>query len=374
MAANTINHLNSSNTFQHWLSATDALVTRVNLLTNGNGDIFFANTELRIGGAGANVSLNVETGASINVTTGNTVNTVNLVAREVVVTGNVTSETTITLDSGAGLFQRDEIVYQSADGTYANAFATAIVHGWDSVNKKLTIAQVNGTFVGANATYGKTSAANWNTLAEYAGFTFSKPNVAFPTNVHVNRDLYVDGDIIVTGNLTLDTVGFDDLSVSGSGTFGNTLTVTGVSTLSNVVVTGNVATLNVTNDTNLGKNLTVYGTTTVTGATEFKQNVLIDGDLTVSGNIVLDQIGYDDITANGSVYVGNNLTVIGTTNFTGNVTSGNVTVQNTLTANIVFANNLIGPANTAIYDAMANVESKLAESEGIALAFSIALG
>jgi hypothetical protein len=62
MAANLISQLSTANTFQHWLGATQLLVGTTNLLTNGNGESFFANTRLVIGGEAANVSLNVETG------------------------------------------------------------------------------------------------------------------------------------------------------------------------------------------------------------------------------------------------------------------------------------------------------------------------
>ena len=76
MAANLINQLSTANTFQHWLNATESLIATANLLTNGNGESFYANTRLVVGGAGANVSLNVETGATINVLTTNTINVI----------------------------------------------------------------------------------------------------------------------------------------------------------------------------------------------------------------------------------------------------------------------------------------------------------
>ena len=43
-------------------------------------------------------------------------------------------------------------------------------------------------------------------------------------------------------------------------------------------------------------------------------NLAIGGDLTVSGNIILDAIGFDDINANGSGSFANNLSVLGTSN------------------------------------------------------------
>jgi hypothetical protein len=355
MAANIISQLSTANTFQHWLGATQLLVGTTNLLTNGNGETFFANTRLLIGGAAANVSLNVETGATINVTTGNTVNTVNVEVREILVTGNLFAKTEITMNTGSGTFETNEIVFQGPDNTVANANATAIVYTWNTTTNTLTLIKVTGDFVENANTYGANSTANWTTINTASGFSFTRPNVAIPSNVEIEKNLYVDGtarisgnthivgDLTVSGNLKLDAIGYDDLEVSGSGSFGNNLTVVGQTTLSNVSISGNVASLNVTNSAHIGGNANVTG------------NVVIAGDLTVSGNITLDQIGFDDLTVSGSANIANNLTV-----------SGNSVLQGTTIANANVAI-LVGTANTAIFNAIAAAESS-------ALAFSIALG
>lgn len=67
-----INQLTTANTFQHWLTATQALISTANTLTDGNGATFVANTILEVSGTGS--SLNVRTSADINqlyVNTGN---------------------------------------------------------------------------------------------------------------------------------------------------------------------------------------------------------------------------------------------------------------------------------------------------------------
>jgi hypothetical protein len=271
MAANTIKQITTANTFQHWLTASQLLIATSNLLTNGNGESFYANTRLIVGGEGANVSLNVETGATINTLEANVVNTINGTVRNLVVTQNVE-----TLNVTTDLFVGDD----------------------------LTV-------------YGDTT---------------------------------IVGDLTVSGNLTLDALGFDDLSVSGSGTFGNTLAVTGTTTLTNVTVLGNIATLNVTTTTALGGDVAVTG------------NTFISGDLTVRGNIILDAVGFDDLTVSGSASIANNITVAGTANTTGNATFRHATVTGTLTANV-----LTGNANTAIFNAISSAEST-------SLAFAIALG
>lgn len=67
-----INQLTTANTFQHWLTATQALISTANTLTDGNGATFVANTILEVSGTGS--TLNVKTSSEINqlyVNTGN---------------------------------------------------------------------------------------------------------------------------------------------------------------------------------------------------------------------------------------------------------------------------------------------------------------
>jgi len=265
MAANVISQLSTSNTFQQWLGTTQLLIATANTLTNGNGESFYANTRLIIGGSGSNVSLNVQTSATINDLVGNTSNVVTGTFRNLTVTQNVAS---LNVTSNA-YFGQDIVVYGNQQ---------------------------------------------------------------------------IKGDLEVSGNLRLDSLGFDDLSVAGSGSFGNNLTVTGQTTLSNVTVSGNVATLNVTSTAGFGS--TVY----------------IAGDLFVGGNITLDTVGFDDLNVSGNAYISEVLYVTGRSEMTGNVTMVNANVTSTLVAN-----NFSGNANTRIYTAIQELESQ-------ALAFSIALG
>jgi len=223
MAANTISQLTTANTFQHWLTATQSLIGTANLLTNGAGSTFYANTRLEIGGTDA--TLNVTTGATINATTGNTANIISVQARNLNLTENVTSDLKLTSD----LYVGDAI-----------------------------------------SVYGDAS---------------------------IKGNTVISGDLVVSGNITLDAIGFDDLIVNGSGSFANTLSVTGLTTLSNVIVTGNVATLNITSNT-------------------------------VTQNLRVDQ----------------------TSNFTGNATFVHANATGTLTVN-----QLVGTANTAIYSELARI-------------------
>ena len=387
MAANLISQLTTANTFQHWLGATQSLIGTANLLTDGNGQTFFANTRILVGGTSANVSLNVETGATINVITANTTNTVNLQSKEVVVTGNITSLTTITMNTGTGTYQTGELVFQGPNNNVTYANSTAIVQSWNTTSNVLSLIQLSGTFNANTNTYAQLSNANWTTINVSSGFSYAKPNVTLPSNVLIQRDLFVDGntrvtgnttiigDLTVSGNITLDTIGFDDLSVAGSATVANTLSVTKDTTLganlavaNNVTIGGNVATLRVTTTADIGSHANIAG------------SVYIAGDLTIGGNVTLDTIGFDDLTVSGNGSFGNNVTIGGNTAITGSITiAGNELLTGTLgvTGNAIFGNvtvtgtlnaeRITGNANTAIY---ASIEL----NDGSALAYSIALG
>jgi len=217
MAANTISQLTTANTFQHWLTATQSLIGTANLLTNGAGSTFYANTRLEVGGT--NATLNVVTGATINAITGNTANIIAVQARSLNLTENVSSDLKLTND----LYVGDAIV----------VYGDASVKG--------------------------------NTL--------------------------ISGDLVVSGNITLDTLGFDDLIVNGSGSFSNTLSVTGITTLSNVIVTGNVTTLNITSNT-VTQNLRVDQTSNFTGNATFVH-------ANATGTLTVNQLGG---TANTAIY------------------------------------------------------------------------
>lgn len=217
MAANTISQLTTANTFQHWLTATQSLIGTANLLTNGAGSTFYANTRLEVGGT--NATLNVTTGATINAITGNTANIIAVQARSLNLTENVSSDLKLTND----LYVGDAI-----------------------------------------SVYGDAS---------------------------IKGNTVISGDLVVSGNITLDAIGFDDLIVNGSGSFSNTLSVTGITTLSNVIVTGNVATLNITSNT-VTQNLRVDQTSNFTGNATFVH-------ANATGVLTVNQLGG---TANTAIY------------------------------------------------------------------------
>lgn len=84
---------------------------------------------------------------------------------------------------------------------------------------------------------------------------------------YIGGDLQVDGNVTVSGNIILDSIGFDDLIVSGGATIGTTLDVAGNTTLTNSTTTyGNFSTANVTIFTG-SANTAIYSNITIASAT-----------------------------------------------------------------------------------------------------------
>ena len=148
----------------------------------------------------------------------------------------------------------------------------------------------NGGFVANSSIYIQGSAAslnvrtlaNINTLqantANIANVLVSSSNVSIPLDLIVGRnanvignvasvnvtnrlfvggDSFIYGNLTISGNVTLDTVGFDDLDVRGSANIANTM---------NVGMSANITTsLWVGGNTTVGQNLTV-GNISMTGS------------------------------------------------------------------------------------------------------------
>jgi len=157
MAANLISQLTTANTFQHWLTATQSLIGTANLLTNGAGSTFYANTRLEVGGT--NATLNVVTSATVNDLIGNTANVITIQARNLSITENVTSTFRTT---GQALIGSDLTVYGNStivgDLTVSGNITLDAI-GFDdlSVNGSATIANTlsvtgNSTLSIANIT------------------------------------------------------------------------------------------------------------------------------------------------------------------------------------------------------------------------------
>lgn len=138
--------------------------------------------------------------------------------------------------------------------------------------------------------------------------------------------------IAVANNLTNNTGGGflanSSIFIEGDGSSLNVRNLANINTLqaNSFNLTGNVATMNVTSNGYIGGDLFVYG------------------NVTISGNVSLDEIGFDDLLVSGSA------------NIVGNTTMSNTTINygNLNTANVVY---LVGSSNTAIYANIASAYS-----------------
>ena len=162
MAANTISQLTTANTFQHWLTATQSLIGTANLLTNGAGSTFYANTRLEVGGT--NATLNVVTSATVNDLIGNTANVITIQARNLNLTENVTSTLKTTSSATVGT---DLIVHGNSTIT-----GNTLISGDLVVSGNITLDAIgfDDLIVSGSGTFA-------NTLSVTGNSTFSTANV-----------------------------------------------------------------------------------------------------------------------------------------------------------------------------------------------------
>lgn len=200
----SINQLNTANTFEQWLIATEQLIATANLLTDGNGETFVANTILEIDGSVA--QLNVRTSADINDLYANTATILGLdvtndleVGGELSVTGNVTITGNLTLDN----IGFDDLNV-AGSGEFGNNLTVLGETSLNTVNVEILTVNTNVDIVGSS---------------------------------NIGGELYIAGNLIVGGNLVLDNVGFNDLFVAGNTSIDGTLNVDGETTLSTANIT-----------------------------------------------------------------------------------------------------------------------------------------
>jgi len=179
MAANTISQLTTANTFQHWLTATQSLIGTANLLTNGAGSTFYANTRLEVGGT--NATLNVVTSATINDLVGNTANIVTLQARNLNITENVTS---VLKTSG-----------QAYVGSHLTVYGNTGIYGSATIDGDLTVSgNITLDAIGFDDLIVSGSGSFANTLSVTGNSTFSNANVTSVLTANIAR--------ITTANIT----------------------------------------------------------------------------------------------------------------------------------------------------------------------------
>jgi hypothetical protein len=72
-----------------------------------------------------------------------------------------------SITSANGTFAVDDVVFQSPDGTYANAVSTAVVASYNSVNDTLDLDQIQGTISLGTYIYSNTANAILVSTDEY---------------------------------------------------------------------------------------------------------------------------------------------------------------------------------------------------------------
>ena len=183
MAANTISQLTTANTFQHWLTATQSLIGTANLLTNGAGSTFYANTRLEVGGT--NATLNVVTSATVNDLIGNTANVITIQARNLNLTENVTSTLKTTSSATVGT---DLIVHGNSTIT-----GNTLISGDLVVSGNITLDTIGFDDLNVSG-----SGSFANTLSVTGNSTFSNANVTSVLTANIAR--------ITTANITTGTI------------------------------------------------------------------------------------------------------------------------------------------------------------------------
>jgi len=238
-----INQLTTANTFEQWLISTQQLIATANLLTDGGGNTFVANTILEIDGSAA--QLNVRTSADINDLYANTV------------TFNVAIANTLSV-------------------------ANSVTVGEDL--------SVTGNSVVNVIT------ANSVTISENLEVT---GNALFDS-LNVSDSVTIGEDLTITGNLSVDVITANTINVVNSVTIGENLTIAG--NLSVDAITAN--SLNVSDSVTIGEDLSVTGNSVVDAITANSLNVsdsvTIGEDLSVTGNIVAENVeakNFDSVNA-----------------------------------------------------------------------------
>jgi hypothetical protein len=96
----------------------------------------------------------------------------------------------LNLGAGTGTYAINEIVYQSTDGTYANAATVAVVQSWIPSSRTLSVSNIAGEFIDSHAIIGRTSSSNY-------------PLASFdPLNSPANKENY-DNEYIANSAFTI---------------------------------------------------------------------------------------------------------------------------------------------------------------------------
>jgi len=96
----------------------------------------------------------------------------------------------LNVGAGTGTYNINEIVFQSADATYANASSVAIVQSWIPSSNTLSVSNIAGEFIDGQSIIGQSSRANY-TVASFD-----------PLNTPANKEVY-DNEYIANSAYTI---------------------------------------------------------------------------------------------------------------------------------------------------------------------------
>jgi len=186
-----INPINTQNTFDQWVSTTQATVSNINFLSDG--PLFVANTQLDIAGTGS--SLNVRNSGSINTLYANVANIANIAfsGSGMTVPGNVARvNVTTELAVGANASINSNV---SIGGNVTIAYDAVVTRNVTAGNLIVTgaVISTSGYSSTSNSTFGNVAVTNTATINRVEYTTANGQNLTVTGTATMNR---ASGNII----------------------------------------------------------------------------------------------------------------------------------------------------------------------------------
>jgi len=186
-----INPINTQNTFDQWVSTTQATVANINFLSDG--PLFVANTQLDIAGTGS--SLNVRNSGSINTLYANVANIANIAfsGSGMTVPGNVARvNVTTELAVGANASITANVLI---GGNISIAYDAVVTRNVTAGNVIVTgaVISTSGYSSTSNSTFGNVSVTNTGTINKLEYTTANGQNLTVTGIATMNR---ASGNII----------------------------------------------------------------------------------------------------------------------------------------------------------------------------------
>lgn len=191
-------------------------------------------------------------------------------------------------------------------------------------------------------------------------------------SVNVTGNLAVGGQAIVYNRLTAPIANIATANIANISLANGHIVANGNLTISDINVTSNIVSVNVTGNLAVGGQTIVYNRLTAPIANIGTANIanisFANGHIGANGNLTISNINVTSnivsLNVSGNIAVGSNATI-----------SGNVVLQsNTIATDLYLTGTFKGPANDAIYSAIAGANSNFGEAIATSLAFAIALG